>query len=128
MTVSVPPTIPVSVTIRRERVIIHSTENENFGGTSGDVAKIALKAEGIADNSYPFELKNIKISSNGTKEELYDHTGYIKITNGAVGISTIMESIKNNGSETIYDLSGRKINRTIKGGIYIKGGKKHIAQ
>ncbi len=110
------------------RVIIHSTENENFSGTSGDIAIIALKAEGIADRSYPFELKNIKISSNGTKEELNDHTGHIIVTNGTVGISTITTDNGCKDANTIYDMSGRKVTLPIKGSIYIKGGKKHIAQ
>ena len=47
------------------------------------------------------------------------------------GNTTAIESVLNNGVDAnapIYDLSGRRVNNAVKGGIYIKNGKKFIVK
>jgi hypothetical protein len=47
------------------------------------------------------------------------------------GNTTEIESVLNNGVDAnapIYDLSGRRVNNAVKGGIYIKNGKKFIVK
>lgn len=108
------------------RIIIYSPDNENFTNNEGAVAGVSLKVKDAVDNSYTFTIKNIKISSHGTKEEIDDYTGYITVVNGTLGINQpIVE--REEGDGTIYDLSGRRVIVTSKGNIYIKNGKKFIA-
>ena len=42
------------------------------------------------------------------------------------GINQIVNAEQNNAS--VYDLTGRRVVRTVKGGLYIKGGNKFIAR
>ena len=47
------------------------------------------------------------------------------------GNTTAIESVLNNGVDAnapIYDLSGRRVNNAVKGGIYIQNGKKFIVK
>ena len=47
------------------------------------------------------------------------------------GETTAIESVLNNGVDAnapIYDLSGRRVNNAVKGGIYIQNGKKFIVK
>ena len=48
-----------------------------------------------------------------------------------LGGTTAIESVLNNGADAnapIYDLSGRRVNNAVKGGIYIQNGKKFIVK
>ena len=42
------------------------------------------------------------------------------------GINQIVNAEQNNAP--VYDLTGRRVVRTVKGGLYIKGGNKFIAR
>ena len=64
---------------------------------------------------------------------------YLPATSGASlalrfnfgGNTTAIESVLNNGVDAnapIYDLSGRRVNNAVKGGIYIQNGKKFIVK
>ena len=109
------------------RVVIVSMSNALYSGTEGDVATAALKVNGAADGEYQFTIKNVVISAPGSKEKLADHTGWITITGGVTGIDSITADSKTTDA-TIYDLQGRKVTETVKGGIYIKDGKKFVAE
>ena len=110
------------------RVVIVSMSNALYSGTEGDVATAALKVNGAADGEYQFTIKNVVISAPGSKEKLADHTGWITVTGGVTGIDSITADGVANSNGTIYDLQGRKVTETVKGGIYIKDGKKFIAE
>ena len=110
------------------RVVIVSMSNALYSGTEGDVATASLKVNGAADGEYQFTIKNVVISAPGSKEKLADHTGWITVTGGVTGIDSITADGVANSNGTIYDLQGRKVTETVKGGIYIKDGKKFIAE
>ena len=46
----------------------------------------------------------------------------------STGIETITQTEEKAASETIYDIYGRKVSTTNRGGLYIKNGKKFIAK
>ena len=108
------------------RVVVMSAKGENFVGAVGDVAAIAIDAPAI-DGAYEFELKNVKISSEGTKEELPALKGNIYVNGGFTSIPSISSDAVNNGTSAIYDLGGRKVQQPVKNGVYIKDNKKYIA-
>ena len=109
------------------RVVIISMSNALYNGTTGDVATAALKVNGAADGDYQFTIKNVVLSAPGSKEKLEPYTGWINVTGGVTGIDEITaDGAAADGA--IYDLQGRKVNSTVKGGIYIQNGKKIVAE
>ncbi len=50
------------------------------------------------------------------------------IDDNSTGIETITQTEEKAASETIYDIYGRKVSTTNRGGLYIKNGKKFIAK
>ncbi len=110
------------------RVVIVSMSNALFSGTEGDVAIVGLKVNGAEDGIYNYTIKNMTIASPASaKETLDSYTGEIIVANGTTGIDSITADGKTTDA-TIYDLQGRKVTETVKGGIYIKDGKKFIAE
>ncbi|MBQ8270679.1 MAG: hypothetical protein IJZ22_05665, partial [Bacteroidaceae bacterium] len=111
------------------RVMVYSSKNLNFTGTEGDVAVLTTTAKaGTADGEYEFQIKNVILSDDAsTRLPIDDYTGYITVNNGTTGIDAI-DADAANGDAAIYDLQGRKVTETVKGGIYIKDGKKFIAE
>ena len=106
------------------RVVILSLKNKVFDGTEGDIANINLDVTGIADGEYKYTIKNIVLSDPQSQIKYpADVEGSLWVT--ATGINTIAADGEN-ANEAIYDLSGRKVANPVKGGIYIKGGKKFI--
>ena len=110
------------------RVVIISMSNALYNGTEGDVATAALKVNGAADGDYQFTIKNVVLSAPGSKEKLEPYTGWINVTGGVTGIDEITAEAADAAATAIYDLQGRKVNSTVKGGIYIQNGKKFIAE
>ncbi len=110
------------------RVVIISMSNALYNGTEGDVAVASLKVDGLADGRYEYGIKNVTIANEKSqKEVLDDYTAELIVANGVTGIGSIdAEGTAANGA--IYDLAGRKVNSTVKGGIYIQNGKKFIAE
>ena len=108
------------------RVVILSLKNKLFEGTEGDVATISLDATGVADGEYKYTIKNIILSDPTSQiKYLADVEGWTTVTDGVTGINSIAADSEN-ANEAIYDLCGRKVANPVKGGIYIKGGKKII--
>ena len=106
------------------RVVILSLKNKNFTGEEGDIATINLDATGVADGEYKYTIKNIVLSDPSSLIKYpADVEGSLWVT--ATGIDSITADGEN-ANEAIYDLSGRKVTNPVKGGIYIKGGKKFI--
>ncbi len=106
------------------RVVILSLKNKLFDGTEGDIANINLDVTGIADGEYKYTIKNIVLSDPQSQIKYpADVEGSLWVT--ATGIDSITAGSQN-CNEDIYDLSGRKVANPVKGGIYIKGGKKFI--
>ena len=80
---------------------------------------------------YKDAFNNSRFQNNGHKAYLY-----IANTQGAqalrftIGGTTAIESVLNgaDANAPIYDLSGRRVNNAVKGGIYIQNGKKFIVK
>ena len=109
------------------RVVIISMSNALYNGTEGDVATATLKVNGADDGDYQFTIKNVVLSAPGSKEKLEPYTGWINVTGGVTGIDEITADGAA-AATAIYDLQGRKVNSTVKGGIYIQNGKKFVAE
>ncbi len=108
------------------RVVILSLKNKNFTGEEGDVATVALNLDGVADGSYSYSIKNIVLSDPSSVIKYpADVEAWVNVAGGVTGIDSIAADGEN-ANEAIYDLSGRKVANPVKGGIYIKGGKKVI--
>ena len=108
------------------RVVILSLKNKNFTGEEGDVATVALNLDGVADGSYSYSIKNIVLSDPSSVIKYpADVEAWVNVAGGVTGIDSIAADGEN-ANEAIYDLSGRKVANPVKGGIYIKGGKKFI--
>ena len=112
------------------RVVILSLKNKVFTGEEGDIATVALDVTGIADGVYQYTIKNIALSDPNSKLQYpADVVEWVSVNGGVIGEATGIDSITadgENANEAIYDLSGRKVANPVKGGIYIKGGKKFI--
>ncbi len=93
-------------------------------------------ALGLVDGEVGFYkdgFKNGRFQNNSHKAYLYVPNASnasafkFRFDNG----TTAIESVLNNGADTnapIYDLSGRRVMNAVKGGIYIKNGKKFIVK
>ena len=110
------------------RVVIVSMSNALYNGTEGDVAVASLKVDGLADGRYEYGIKNVTIANEKSQKEVLEaYTAELIVANGVTGIGSIdAEGTVADGA--IYDLAGRKVNSTVKGGIYIQNGKKFVAE
>lgn len=55
-----------------------------------------------------------------------EHAISMNFGGNVTGINQIVNAEQNNAP--VYDLTGRRVVRTVKGGLYIKGGNKFIAR
>ena len=110
------------------RVVIVSMSNALYNGTEGDVAVASLKVDGLTDGRYEYGIKNVTIANEKSQKEVLEaYTAELIVANGVTGICSIdAEGTAADGA--IYDLAGRKVNSTVKGGIYIQNGKKFVAE
>ena len=110
------------------RVVIVSMSNALYNGTEGDVVVASLKVDGLADGRYEYGIKNVTIANEKSQKEVLEaYTAELIVANGVTGIGSIdAEGTAADGA--IYDLAGRKVNSTVKGGIYIQNGKKFVAE
>ena len=91
-------------------------------------AKISLKEFKSKDYFYIYILQK--------KDDEYinlpysrEHQLWFNIhDDNSTGIETITQTEEKAASETIYDIYGRKVSTTNRGGLYIKNGKKFIAK
>lgn len=86
------------------------------------------------------EVGFYKDSFNSNRFQNNSHKAYLYVPNASNASAfkfrfengtTAIESVLNNGADTnapIYDLSGRRVMNAVKGGIYIKNGKKFIVK
>ena len=124
---------------------VSNTVAENLeGALAGTVAKTLVTKEetgayyvlGVVEGEVG--LYNPVIGEDNTKFYNAGHKAYWYIPAGTQtagfrfgGNTTAIESVLNNGVDAnapIYDLSGRRVNNAVKGGIYIKNGKKFIVK
>ena len=80
---------------------------------------------------YKDEFKNNRFQNNSHKAYLYlpETSAASAFKFRFEGSTTAIESvINNNANAPIYDLSGRRVNNAVKGGIYIQNGKKFIVK
>ncbi len=111
------------------RVVIISMSNALYNGTEGDVAVASLKVDGLADGRYEYGIKNVTIANEKSQKEVLEaYTAELIVANGVTGIGSIDADGAEAADGAIYDLAGRKVNSTVKGGIYIQNGKKFIAE
>ena len=85
-----------------------------------------------------FDVEGNKVAEGGVKWMNNGFKAYLPKTGEAKtlrfnfgGNTTAIESVLNNGVDAnapIYDLSGRRVNNAVKGGIYIQNGKKFIVK
>ena len=73
-----------------------------------------FKVEYVGDAYYPFCDAAFSLAAKWTLEE--------------DGAATAIESVETEVAQTIYDLTGRKIETITKGGIYIVNGKKVLVK
>ena len=118
----------------------------NLKGSEHDVTKTLKLSKAAANSVQDVEAKmSIKeFKANGSfwvyllqsKDDEYiylpDSRKYLSWVNiyddNSTGIETITQTEEKAASETIYDIYGRKVNTTNRGGLYIKNGKKFIAK
>lgn len=93
-------------------------------------------ALGVVDNEVGF----YKDAFNNSRFQNNSHKAYLYVPNTSAASAfkfrfedgtTAIESVLNNGADAnapIYDLSGRRVNNAVKGGIYIQNGKKFIVK
>ena len=77
------------------------------------------------------EKDGVKWLNNGFKAYLPKTVSANALRFNFGGNTTAIESVLNNGVDAnapIYDLSGRRVNNAVKGGIYIQNGKKFIVK
>lgn len=112
------------------------------GALAGTVAKtLVTKADGayyvLGVKDEVVGLYNPVIGEDNTKFYNAGHKAYWYIPAGTQtagfrfgGNTTAIESVLNgvDANAPIYDLSGRRVNNAVKGGIYIKNGKKFIVK
>ena len=118
----------------------------NLKGSKHDVTK-TLKLSKAAANSVQdveakMSIKEFKANDSfwvyllQSKDDEYiylpDSRKYLSWVNiyddNSTGIETITQTEEKAASETIYDIYGRKVSTTNRGGLYIKNGKKFIAK
>ena len=118
----------------------------NLHSPEHDVAKTLKLSKAAANSVQDVEAKmSIKeFKANGSfgvyllqsKDDEYiylpDSRKYLSWVNiyddNSTGIETITQTEEKAASETIYDIYGRKVSTTNRGGLYIKNGKKFIAK
>ena len=77
------------------------------------------------------QAENTAFKNNAFKAYLPKNQGASLVLRFNFGGTTAIESVLNNGVDAnapIYDLSGRRVNNAVKGGIYIQTGKKFIVK
>ena len=81
---------------------------------------------------YNAKLTNGQFLNNGYKAYLPETAGAsLQVLRFNFGGTTAIESVLNNGADAnapIFDLSGRRVMNTVKGGIYIQNGKKFFVK
>lgn len=99
-----------------------------------------LGADGEGAGFFKAALNKNEAGEEGTTHFLNNaNKAYLPVTSGTSlvlrfnfgGETTAIESVLNNGVDAnapIYDLSGRRVNNAVKGGIYIQNGKKFIVK
>ncbi len=115
------------------RALASSSSLKTFKGEEGDAFTFLVKgADDLKDGVYEISIKEALLSEVDSEGK---PVGKILLTDTtakvSVGDTTGIDGIEADGAasdEAIYDLTGRKVINMVKGGIYIKGGKKFIAQ
>lgn len=125
------------------------TITDNVEAISGNLLAGTTPSTYIAADAYALGLVDSEVGfyiatknqqegaswlNNGFKA--YLPASLVETTAGALrfnfgGETTAIESVLNNGVDAnapIYDLSGRRVNNAVKGGIYIQNGKKFIVK
>lgn len=114
---------------------IATIENNKLGNSAGADKKIAEgdNAYILADGADGTAFYKGKIGSTLKANKAYltlDVVGGEAISmnfgGNVTGINQIVNAEQNNAP--VYDLTGRRVVRTVKGGLYIKGGNKFIAR
>lgn len=114
---------------------IATIENNKLGNTAGDAKTIAegdnayILAKGDNGTAFYKGKANTTLGMNKAYLTLdIVGGGAISMNFGGnvTGINQIVNAEQNNAP--VYDLTGRRVVRTVKGGLYIKGGNKFIAR
>lgn len=112
------------------RFLCGSQYDETFTGTSGEIATIKVKIEGLTDGEYPIALKNMKLTETDISK-FYEAAEVV--TTLTIQTATGIDALLVNGERVnnVYDLQGRKVNSQLsvfnsqlKKGLYIMDGKK----
>ena len=107
------------------RVICASTKDIAFTGTEGTVARVTLVADNnIKAGNYSVGIDNVILSQAG-QSEMPESITFNANASMATGI-TETQSEDINKRNVMYDIMGRKMNNSLRHGIYIMNGKKII--
>ena len=115
------------ITGNSSQVVVNSTDDEfRYVVTSkGEWSKRTTPG-----NVKPFRFYMTVTSRDGSSPLVAEPSMSIVVRGEELpdGTTVIYDVNVENGEDVIYDLNGRRVLKTEKGGIYIKGGKKFIAQ
>lgn len=107
-------------------VLCYSTDNTQFRGNSGEVARLTLVADSdVAEGQYEGKLTSIMLSAYGEENPVEDQIVNVS-TLSPSGIELISD---NENGASIYDINGRMIRSDasfdhLPAGIYVINGKK----
>ena len=94
-----------------------------WDGTKQNNSAATQPAKIIFNNTSSPQTDDLTFANGG----YYNKNGLVKVLE-PTGIETITQTEEKAASETIYDIYGRKVSTTNRGGLYIKNGKKFIAK
>lgn len=109
------------------RFLCGSQYDETFTGNEGEIATIQVEvAAGVTEGSYPITLKAMKLTETDISK-FYEAEEVI--TTLTISVADNIKSL-NADSENgnIFDMQGRKVEKAVKKGLYIRNGKKEVVR
>ena len=111
----------------------HGSKTLDLGNTAVNAVKTFEKKFSIKNfkADYGVYLYFFQEYKDGCMYLPYSRTKRIQfyiIDDNSTGIETVTQTEEKAASETIYDIYGRKVSTTNRGGLYIKNGRKFIAK
>ena len=111
------------------RVFASSTGGYTIEGGDGEVARIKVRIGNNVSGSYSLVMREIAVVDGQTVEsidtDVYETT--IEV-NGTTGISDAEHLITNNDDSEVYNLSGQRVDKPTKKGLYVKGNRKVVVK
>jgi len=109
------------------RFLVGSMYDETFTGNDGELMTMEVEvAANLAEGDYPIVLKNMKLTETDISK-FYEAEEVI--TTLTISVADNIKSL-NADSENgnIFDMQGRKVEKAVKKGLYIRNGKKEVVR